>query len=113
MGEGYNLEVLHAKCSKWNVFQQRGCEEFLHTFNIHICTHKTRLEVELLCTCSLTSTVVQGNVMKLTKNLMRCVHLDDTKTLWENCKFTMMEYEGHYFDVHSMSCLMVEPFLFH
>jgi hypothetical protein len=46
----------------------------------------------------------------LTKTLMRCVHLDDTKTLWENRKLTMMEYEGHYVDVHSMSCLMVEPF---
>jgi hypothetical protein len=89
------------------------CEELLHTFSIHICTHKTRLEVELLCSYSLTSTVVQGNAMKLTKNLMRCVHLEDTKTLWENRKLTMMEYEGHYVDVHSMSCLLVEPFLFH
>jgi hypothetical protein len=89
------------------------CEELLHTFNIQICTHKTRLEVELLCSCSLTSTVVQGNAMKLTKNLMRCVHLEDIKTLWENHKLTMMEYERHYVDVHSMSCLMVEPFLFH
>jgi hypothetical protein len=40
---------------------------------------KNYLEVELLCSCSLTSTVVQGNVMKLTKNLMRCVHLEDIK----------------------------------
>jgi hypothetical protein len=69
--------------------------------------------MELLCSCSLTSTVVQGNAMKLTKNLMRCVHLGDTKTLWENHKLTMMEYEEHYVDVHSTSCLLVEPFLFH
>jgi len=40
--------------------------------------------VELLCSCSLTSKVVQCNAMKFTKNLMRCVHLEDTKTLWEN-----------------------------
>jgi hypothetical protein len=53
------------------------CEELLHTFNIQICTHKTRLEVELLCNCCLTSTVVQGSAMC-------CVHLEDTKTLWEN-----------------------------
>jgi hypothetical protein len=61
---------------------------------------QTRLEMELLCSCSLTSTVVQNNAMKLTKNLMCCVHLEDTKTLWENRKLTMMEYEGHYVDVH-------------
>jgi hypothetical protein len=75
--------------------------------------HSQNLEVELLCSYSLTSTVVQGNAMKLTKNLMRCVHLEDIKKLWENRKLTMMEYEGHYVDVHSMSCLMGEPFLFH
>jgi hypothetical protein len=40
---------------------------------------KNRLEVELLCNCSLTSTVVQGSGMKLTKNLMHCVHLEDIK----------------------------------
>jgi hypothetical protein len=74
---------------------------------------QTRLEAELLCNCSLTSTGVQGNAMKFTKNLMHCVYLEDTKTLWENHKLTMMEYEGHYVDVHSMSCLMVEPFLLH
>jgi hypothetical protein len=74
---------------------------------------QTHLEVELLCSCSLTSTVVQGSAMKLTKNLMCCVHLEDIKKLWENRKLTMMEYEAHYVDVHSMSCLMVEPFLFH
>jgi len=62
-----------------------NCEAFLHTFNMKICTHKTRLEVELLCSCSLTSKVVQCNAMKFIKNLMRCVHLEDTKTLWENC----------------------------
>ncbi len=60
-------------------------EAFLHTFNMKICTHKTRLEMELLCSCSLTSKVVQCNVMKFIKNLMRCVHFEDTKTLWENC----------------------------
>jgi hypothetical protein len=60
---------------------------------------KNCLEVELLCSCTLTSTVVQGNAMKLTKNLMRCVHLEG--------KLTMMEYKGHYVNVHSMSCLMV------
>jgi hypothetical protein len=60
------------------------CEAFLHTFNMKICIHKTHLEVTLLCSCSLTSKVVQYNAMKFTKNLMRCVHLEDTKTLWEN-----------------------------
>jgi len=30
------------------------------------------------------SKVVQCNAMKFTKNLMRYVHLKDTKTLWEN-----------------------------
>jgi len=61
------------------------CEELLHTFNMKICTHKTCLEVKLLCNCSLISKVVQGNAMNFTKNLMRYVHLEDTKTLWENC----------------------------
>jgi len=60
------------------------CEAFLHTFNMNICTHKTHLKVELLCSCSLTSKVVQCNAMKLIMNLMHCVHLEDTKTLWEN-----------------------------
>jgi len=86
---------------------------FLHTFNMKICTHKTRLEVELLCSCSLTSKVVQGNAMKFTKNLMRCVHLKDTKTLWENCNSPWWNVKGDYVDVHSMSCLMVGPLLFH
>jgi len=45
---------------------------------------QTRLEVELLCSCHLTSKVVQCNAMKFIKNLMRCVHLEDTKILWEN-----------------------------
>ncbi len=31
------------------------CEEFLHTFHMKICTHKTHLGVELACNCSLTS----------------------------------------------------------
>jgi hypothetical protein len=60
------------------------CEAFLHTFNMKICTHKTSLEVELLCSCNLTSKVVQFNVMKFTKNLMHYVHLEDIKTLCKN-----------------------------
>jgi hypothetical protein len=52
------------------------CEELLHTFHNKICTHKTQLGVQLLCSCILTSKVVQGNVMKFIKNLFRCVHLE-------------------------------------
>jgi hypothetical protein len=89
------------------------CEAFLHTFNMKICTHKTRLEVELLCSCSLTSKVVQYNAMKFTKNLMRCVHLEDIKTFWENRNSPWWNVKGHYLDVHSMSRLMVEPLLYH
>jgi hypothetical protein len=89
------------------------CEAFLHTFNMKICTHKTHLEVELLCSCSLTSKVVQCNAMRFTKNLMRCVHLKNTKTLWENRNSPWWNVKGHYVNVHSMSRLMVEPFLFH
>jgi hypothetical protein len=89
------------------------CEEFLHTFNMKICTHKTHLEMKLLCSCSLTSKVIQCNAMKFTKNLMRCVHLEDTKTMWENRNSSWWNVKGHYVDVHSMSCLMVEPLLFH
>jgi hypothetical protein len=74
-----------------------------------ICIHKTHLEVELLCSCSLTSKVVQCNAMKFTKNLMHCVHLEYTKTLWENCNSPWWNVKGHYVDVHSMSHLMVEP----
>jgi len=74
---------------------------------------QTCLEVELLCSCSLTSKVVQCNAMKFTKNLMRCVHLEDTKTLWENRNSPRWNVKGHYVDVHSMSRLMVEPLLFH
>jgi hypothetical protein len=33
----------------------RRCEEFLHTFHMKICTHKTHLGVELLCSCILTN----------------------------------------------------------
>jgi hypothetical protein len=55
------------------------CEAFLHTVNMKICTHKTCLEMELLCSCSLTSKVVQCNAMKFIKNLMCCVHLEDTR----------------------------------
>jgi hypothetical protein len=91
----------------------QACEAFLHTSNMKICTHKTRLEVELLCSCSLTSKVVQCNAMKFIKNLMRCVHLEDTKTLWENCNSPWWNVKGHYVYVHSMSRLMVEPLLFH
>ncbi len=89
------------------------CEAFLHTFNMKICTHKTCLEVDLLCSCSLTSKVVQCNTMKFIKNLMRYVHLEDTKTLWENRNSPWWNVKGHYVDVHSMSRLMVEPLLFH
>jgi hypothetical protein len=59
-------------------------EEFLHTFNMKICTHKTRLEVKLLCSSYLRSKVVQCNAMKFINNLMRYVQLEDIKTLWEN-----------------------------
>jgi hypothetical protein len=31
------------------------CEEFLHTFHMKTCTHKTHLGMELLCSCSLTN----------------------------------------------------------
>ncbi len=89
------------------------CEAFLHTFNMKICTHKTRLELELLCSCSLTSKVVHCNAMKFTKNLMRCVHLEDTKTLWENRNSPWWNVKGHYVDLHSKSRLIVEPLLFH
>ncbi len=74
---------------------------------------QTRLEVELLCSCNLTSKVVQCNAMKFTKNLMHCIHLEDTKTLWENHNSPWWNVKGHYVDVHSMSCKMVEPCLFH
>jgi hypothetical protein len=52
-----------------------------HKKNMH---PQNRLEMELLCSCSLTSKVVQCNAMKFTMNLMRCVHSENTKTLWEN-----------------------------
>ncbi len=68
---------------------------------------QTRLEMELLCSCSLTSKVVQCNAMKFTKNLMRCVHLEDTKTSWENCNSPWWNVKGHYVDVHSMSHLLM------
>jgi len=90
-----------------------NCEAFLHIFNMKICTHKTRLEVELLCSCGLTSKVVQCNAMEFTKNLMRYVHLEDTITLWENRNSPWWNVKGHYVDVHSMSRLMVEALLFH
>ncbi len=69
---------------KRKIKSSERCEAFLHTFNMKICTHKTRLEVKLLCSCSLTNKVVQCNAMKFIKNLMCCVHLENTKTLCEN-----------------------------
>jgi hypothetical protein len=105
--------LLNHKRNIWKPCFMGLCEAFLHTFNMKICTHKTRLEVELLCSCSLTSKVVQCNAMKFTKNLMRCVHLENTKTLWENHNSPWWNVKGHYVDVHSMSSLMVEPLLFH
>jgi len=59
----------------WGIFAHPQHE------NMH---SQTRLEMELLCSCNLTSKVIQCNAMKFTKNLMRCVQLEDTKTLWEN-----------------------------
>ncbi len=49
-------------CQNKEVFSFGGlCEDLLHTFTTKICTHnKTRLEVELRCSCSLTSKVVRG-----------------------------------------------------
>jgi hypothetical protein len=74
-------------------------EEFLHTSSYKYALTKNRLEVKLLCSCSLTSAVVQGNAMKLTKNLMRCVHLKDTKycgriinSPWWNMKGIMLMF---------------------
>jgi len=108
-------EMSHANRLNLKTYKEVGhvCEEFLHTFNMKICTHKTCLEVKLLCSCSLTSKVAQCNAMKFTKNLMRCVQLEDTKTLWENRNSPSWNVKGHYVDVHSMSRLMVEPLLFH
>jgi hypothetical protein len=91
-------------CLVWGIFAH---------LNMKICTHKNRLEVELLCNCSLTSKVIQCNAMNFTKNLMHCVHLEDTKTLWENRNSPWWNVKGHYVDVHSMSRLMFEPLLFH
>jgi len=53
-----HLEVYQLLEKQLQPFMNMRCEEFLHTFNMKICTHKTRLEVELLCSCSLTSNVV-------------------------------------------------------
>jgi hypothetical protein len=50
-----------------SVEKEPPCESFLHTFNMKICIHKIWLEVELLCSCSLTSKVIQCNAMKFTK----------------------------------------------
>jgi hypothetical protein len=60
------------------VFICMVCEEFLHTFHMKICTDKTHWGMELLCSCSLTSKggSMQCNVMKFTKILMCCVHLE-------------------------------------
>ncbi len=70
------------------------CKSFLHTFNMKNMHSQNRLEVELLCSCSLTSEVVQCNAMKFTKNLMRCVHSGNTKTLWENCNSPWWNVKG-------------------
>jgi hypothetical protein len=83
MQKEYNSLIVN---NTWSLvpFPKGKCEAFLHTFNMKICTHKTHLEVELLCNCNLTNKVVRCNAMKFTKNLICCVHLEDTKTLWEN-----------------------------
>jgi len=91
-------------CSLWGILAHLQHED-MHS--------QTRLEMELLCSCNLISKVVQCNAIKFTKNLMRCVHLEDTKTLWENCNSPWWNVKRHYVDVHSMSRLMVEPFFFH
>jgi hypothetical protein len=49
--------------------------------------------------------VVQCNVMKFTNNLMHCVHLEDTKTLWENQNSPWWSAKEHYVDVKSMFML--------
>jgi hypothetical protein len=66
------------------------CEELLHTFNMKICTHKTRLEVKLLCNCNLTSKVVQCNAMKFTKNLM----LVSTWKIQRHCGRIITHHDG-------------------
>jgi hypothetical protein len=83
------------------------CEELLHTFHNKICTHKTQLGVELLCNCILTSKVVQCDVMKFIKNLLRCVHLEDTKKDCgkKNHNSPWLNVKEHYVDVHSMFTL--------
>jgi len=56
---------------------------------------KTRFEVELLCSCILTSKVVQCDVMKFIKNLLCCVHLEDKKKdFGKKSQLTMIEREG-------------------
>jgi CRISPR/Cas system-associated endonuclease Cas3-HD len=67
---------LNVELSLWVILAHLQHEKNMQSQN--------RLEVELLCSCSLTSKVVQCNAMKFTKNLMRCVHSENTKTLWEN-----------------------------
>ncbi len=57
--------------------------------------------------------MVQCNVMKFTKILMRCVHLEDMKTWWENHNSPGWNVKEHYGDVHSMSRLMVDLFSLH
>ncbi len=49
--------------------------------------------------------VVQCNVMKFIRNLLCCVHLEDTKTLWENHNSPWGNVKEHYVDVHSMFML--------
>jgi hypothetical protein len=41
-------------------------------------SHKNRLEVELLCSCSLTSKWFKGS-NEFTNDLTRCVQVEDTK----------------------------------
>jgi hypothetical protein len=43
--------------------------------------------------------------MKFINNLMRCVHLEDTKTLWENQNSPQWNVKEHYVDVKSMFML--------
>jgi hypothetical protein len=84
--------LVNANRTDWDVmlvttlwaYHTTYCESFLHTFNMKNMHSQNRLELELLCNYSLISKVIQCNAMKFTKNLMHCVHLENTKTLWEN-----------------------------
>ncbi len=51
-----NNAIITMKFLYEHIFTKFGCcEEFLHTFHMKICTHKTHLGVELLCNCIITS----------------------------------------------------------